>query len=262
MHDRSNATTTRVSVSTAGVQGNDASDTVAISGDGLLIAFESIATNLVAGDAGNVRDIFVRDRSDNSTIRASQTSNGIQSNDDSFIPSLSLDGQYISFHSFGTNYVANDTNDTLDVFVHGFANGAIERVSVSNSGAQGNDRSRAASLSEDGRFVAYSTIATNLVTPDTNSASDVLISDRGGPTSTLVAAVLPSSRSVVVGNAATAFATSSTRTRFRPPAARSRSKTAQLAIFPTRRPTLQPTRRSDCPIRPSQFPATTALRAS
>ncbi len=207
VHDRSNATTARVSVSTAGVQGNDESSTVAISGDGLLIAFESIATNLVAGDTGTVRDIFVRDRSNNTTTRASVTATGTQSDDDSFIPSLSLDGRYISFHSFGTNYVPNDTNGTLDVFVHTLANNANERVSLSNSGVQGNDRSRAASLSEDGRLVAYSTIATNLITPDSNGSSDVLISDRGGPTSTLVAAVLPSSRSVVVGNAATAFAT-------------------------------------------------------
>lgn len=207
LHDRSDASTTRVSVSSAGVPGNEASTAVAISGDGLLIAFESIADNLVPGDVGTTRDIFVRDRSDNSTIRASQTSDGVQSNQDSLNPSLSLDGRYISFDSFADNLVADDTNDTLDVFVHAFLNGANDRVSVSQGGAQGDDGSRASSLSEDARYVAYSTFATNLVTPDGNDASDVLFSDRGGPSSTLVAAVLPSSRSVVVGNAATAFAT-------------------------------------------------------
>src|SRR5262249_44020956 len=53
-----------------------------------------------------------------------------------------------------------------------------ERVSVDSDGTQGNGLSRAAALSADGRYVAFFSVATNLVPDDTNGWSDVFVHDR------------------------------------------------------------------------------------
>src|SRR5438093_412858 len=178
-------TTERVSVASDGTtEGNDASLGSALSADGRFVAFDSAATDLVAGDTNGVSDVFVHDRQTGTTERVSITSDGTQGNGKSgllsfaFPPALSADGRFVAFVSFATNLVAGDTNGATDVFVHDRQTGTTERVSVASDGTQGNAASAGAALSADGRFVAFHSTATNLVAGDTNGKTDVFVHDR------------------------------------------------------------------------------------
>ena len=119
VRDRKLHKTYRVSVSSAGVQGNSASESPAISADGRSVTFDSIASNLVPGDANGYEDVFVRDRKLHRTYLVSVSSAGVQGNSDSFVPSISADGRYVAFNSDASNLVAGDTNGYEDVFVRG-----------------------------------------------------------------------------------------------------------------------------------------------
>src|SRR5438034_301190 len=183
-------TTERVSVASGGTtEGNDTSLGSALSADGRFVAFDSAATDLVAGDTNGVSDVFVHDRQTGTTERVSVASDGAQGNNRSslvtfaFPPALSADGRFVAFDSDATNLVAGDTNGATDVFVHDRQTGATERVSVtSGGGTQGNGNSGGffafPALSTDGRLVAFQSDATNLVAGDTNGATDVFVHDR------------------------------------------------------------------------------------
>jgi hypothetical protein len=112
-------TTERVSLNSAGVEGNLGGFYSSISGDGRFVAFRSNATNLVPGDANALEDLFVRDRLAGMTSLVSVSSAGTQQNDYSVSPSISLDGRFVAFESQATNLVSNDTNGYRDIFVHG-----------------------------------------------------------------------------------------------------------------------------------------------
>lgn len=118
LYDQQTRITTRISVDSNGVQGNNYSLDPSISGNGRYIAFAAGATNLVASDTNGRDDIFVRDLQTATITRASVASNGTQANNTSFAPFISADGQYIVFHAFATNLVLNDTNGVPDVFIH------------------------------------------------------------------------------------------------------------------------------------------------
>ena len=84
-------------------------------------------------------------------------------------------GRYVAFQSWARNLVGGDTNGWQDVFVHDLQSGTTERVSVDSSGAQGNGVSYSRpSISADGRYVAFGSLASNLVEGDTNNALDPL----------------------------------------------------------------------------------------
>jgi Tol biopolymer transport system component len=190
------ATTTRVSVDSQGVQGNANSlYGVAISADGRFVAFASAATNLVAGDTNGFWDVFVRDRSSATTERVNVGTAGVEANGESVtqsfsMPSVSIsaDGRFVAFFSGGSNLVAGDTNLCGDVFVRDRASGTTERVSVTTGGVQGNNQSTGPSISADGRFVAFSSLATNLVAGITISVGDLYVRDRQLGTTKLVSA--------------------------------------------------------------------------
>lgn len=170
-------TTTRVSVSSTGAQGNGDSEVACMSADARFIAFESQASNLVGGDTNLDRDIFVRDRQAGTTTRVSVDSSGAQGDNHSRLPSISADGRYVAFQSDATNLVAGDLNASQDIFVHDLQTGQTRLISVDSLGAQANDDSRDPVISGDGRFVAHYTLATNLVPGDTNGALDVIVHD-------------------------------------------------------------------------------------
>jgi Tol biopolymer transport system component len=126
-------------------------------------------------------DIFVRDRRTGTTERVSVSTLGEETNNSSFVPSISPDGRRVAFYSFATNLVPNDSNDVPDVFVRDLA-GTTTRVSVSSGGEQGNDWStiggvRGPVMSYDGRYVVYLSRASNLVPDDTNGGYDVFLHD-------------------------------------------------------------------------------------
>ena len=178
VRDRQANTTTRVSLSTAGVEANGSSNDSDISADGRFVAFQSSATNLVANDTNNDNDIFVRDLQTNTTTRVSVDSNGVESLDSAGSPSISADGRFVAFHSEASNLVADDTNGNLDVFVHDRLTGSTTRVSLDSNGAQANESSSNAVISADGLAVIFSSLASNLVPNDNNSSRDIFVNQR------------------------------------------------------------------------------------
>lgn len=169
----------RVSVGAAGVEANQDSAFVSgVAGDGQRIAFVSTATNLVSGDTNGVQDVFLRDLGANATVRLSTNAGGTQANLACGAPTLSADGQWVAFSSRASNLVPGDTNGIEDVFVKHVASGAIALASVDSFGAPSNGASRMPSLSADGRYVAFTSLASNLVPGDTNATWDVFVHDR------------------------------------------------------------------------------------
>ena len=170
--------TVRVSTATGGGEGNGSSFVPAISADGRYVAFYSDASNLVAGDTNGARDVFVRDLQTGETTRVSVSSSGAEANGDSFAPVLSSDGRYIAFSSSASNLVDGDTNDANDIFVRDRQTNTTTRVSVGFDGSQANGGSDQPSLSGDGRLVAFTSVASNIVNGDLNNLRDAFVYDR------------------------------------------------------------------------------------
>jgi tricorn protease-like protein len=177
VHDRETNTTTRVSVDSSGNQANDTSYSPQISLDGAFVTFFTRASNLVSGDTNNRHDIFVHNLATQKTERISVGLSGTESNGSSNYPSISGDGRYVSFISSASNLVSNDSNDMDDVFVYDRQTGTTVRVSKATDGTQANDDSYQPSISPDGRFVAFQSYATNLVSGDTNGFRDIFVHD-------------------------------------------------------------------------------------
>ena len=182
VRDRLTGQTTRVSVSSGGAQANSASANPAISDDGRFVAFESGASNLVAGDTNHWIDVFVHDRQTGETERVSTATDGTQSDGNSKYPAISADGRYVAFLGEGSGLVPDDTNNKYDIFVRGRQTGTTTRVNLSSNGEQANDFSGAPSISADGRLVGFNSDATNLVPDDTNASSDSFVHQVTGET--------------------------------------------------------------------------------
>jgi len=189
VRDRVAGATARASVASDGTQSNGLSLAPRISADGTAVVFHSFASNLVTNDTNNVADVFAHDRATGTTTRVSVSSTGAQSTRQSVGAQVSGDGRFVAFDSDATNLVPGDANGRTDVFVHDRVSGATERVSVSTLGGEGNNQSGFVdppSLSFDGRWVAFTSGASNLVPDDTNGRVDVLLRDRQLGTTTRV----------------------------------------------------------------------------
>ena len=173
--DRSEGTLVRASLGTAGAEGNGHSFSATLSADGTIVGFASYATNLVAGDTNKHIDVFVRDRVAETTLRVSLSSEGGQSDGDSQWPRLSADGSRITFESRARNLVAGATLARKDVFLHFRTAGTTLRISQTDSGAGAGEGSAQPVLSSDGRWVAFSSAAANLVAGDDNATEDVFL---------------------------------------------------------------------------------------
>lgn len=178
LRDRVLDITKRISLSSNNNEGNDDSVHPSVSSDGRWISFTSSANNLVANDTNNVKDIFVRDTLLESTVRISVSSSGMQANGESFDSFISSDGRYVAFVSFANNLVPNDINNAYDCFVHDRVTGVTTMVSVSTSGVQSNGFSTYPNISEDNRYVAFTSSATNLMANDNNAKEDIFVHDR------------------------------------------------------------------------------------
>ncbi len=185
------ATTERASVDSAEAQANAHSSLPSISTNGRFVAFQSDASNLVTGDTNEASDIFVRDLSLGTTVRVSLSSDGDQGNAHSVDPDISADGRYVVFESGATNLVAKDLNEASDVFLRDRdtdADGLFDepgavvtnRLSVTTGGVEGNAPSGAPAIDdyEVQRYVAFHSLASNLVADDTNGVFDVFVRDR------------------------------------------------------------------------------------
>jgi uncharacterized repeat protein (TIGR01451 family) len=185
VHDRLTDTTELVSVSSRERQGNADSGLIgvaaypAISGDGRFVAFVSEADNLVSGDRNGVADVFVRDRQLGTTERVSVGSNAVEADGSSKGPAISADGRFVAFHSDAQNLVpgGNPFLFTDQVYIRDRATGTTEIISVNNAGEAGNSLSFQPDISDDGRFVVFSSSADNLV-PGAQFGHQVYLHDR------------------------------------------------------------------------------------
>lgn len=213
VYDRLTRTTELVSraAGTTATTGNGASFSPAISDDGKFIVFQSQATDLVSGqttvNAGQ-SDIFVVDRETKTTTLVSRAAGTTTTtgNNWSRLPKISATGQFITFISIATNLVPSqtDTNGGSDVFVFDQASGFVQLVSraVGTSTSTGNGYSLNPAISGDGNFIAYSSLATNLVSnqSDTNGELDVFVFNRVSGTTQLVSRM--TGKDQTTGNAA------------------------------------------------------------
>jgi cysteine-rich repeat protein len=170
-----------VSVDSNGVMGGSHSNRPAISASGRYVAYQSLADNLVANDHNQGRDVFVHDMTTGATVRVSVNSDGSERPGESRRPSMSADGRFVTFEG--------DDGNITNIYVHDRdtdANGTFDevggtstvRVSVNASGTPGDNDSKLPSISNDGRFVAFQSAATNLVPGDHNRDTDIFVIDR------------------------------------------------------------------------------------
>ena len=180
VHDRQTGFTERISTPVGGGNGNEGSWGPAISDDGRWVAFDSQATNMVAGDINGYSDVFLHDRQTGTTELISKSSQGIQGDTFSAYPAISPDGRYVAYTSRATNLVLGDTNRTYDVFVYDRVEEDVERVSVASDGTEGNRGGfNPVRMSADGRYVAFVSESSNLVSHDGNGTVwDVFVHDR------------------------------------------------------------------------------------
>lgn len=184
--------TVRASVATDNTESNGDSRRPSISADGRFVAFNSGATNLDSNDSNGFGDIFLRDTCQSapagcapSTRRISLANDGSQGNGASGLQSVSPDMRFAAFLSTASNFVSGDTNLNSDYFVRDTCLGAAAgcapstiRASIANDGSQANDLGDLEpSISAEGRFVAFTSHATNLVPADTNARADVFVRD-------------------------------------------------------------------------------------
>ena len=186
LRDRRTHTTRLVSVR-RDVEEDNSVGRPSLSGTGRFVAFASSRATLVRGDTNRARDVFVRDLLTGRFTRVSVAGDGRQADSDSEGPSLSRTGRFVAFVSFADDLVPGDTNQRSDVLLRDRRTGTLRRVSHGPHGAQGNDNSAfflEASVSADGRHVAFESQAGNLVPDDTNRRPDVFVWDaprRSGP---------------------------------------------------------------------------------
>lgn len=177
LHNRVTQETTRINLTIDSTEANYGSYKTVISADGLYAAFRSHASNLV-GDNANGNDIFLVDLTTKAINRVSVNSDGDKGNGGSYEPSISGDGQYVTFHSSASNLVEGDTNDASDIFLYDRVTEETTRMSMATDGTEGNNSSRSPSISADGRYIAFHSYASNLVEGDTNERSDIFLHDR------------------------------------------------------------------------------------
>ncbi len=184
LRDNQNSTTERVSLGTNG-EGNAGGYGGLVSSDGRYVAFSSDSTNLISGDTNAATDVFVRDRTAGTTTRVSVTL-GTPGDGGSYLQSMSSDGRYVVFESDASNLVGGDSNGATDIFVRDTMSATTTRVSVASNGTEGDQGSFDGSISNDGRYVVFTSDARTLDPTDSGLHLDVFVRDRtAGTTSRL-----------------------------------------------------------------------------
>ena len=195
VHDRQTGTTKEMSVGPIWQETNGTSFAPSISSSGRYVAFFSTSSDLESGDTNNATDVFVRDRDTDADevfdeagaastqrVRVDCAYSLCASHISRFVTSISSDGRYVTFPLPDSNLVAGDTNGVDDIFVHDRQMRATQRVNVHGCGTQANGGSLNPRISDDGRFVAFDSAASNLVAGDTNTFRDVFVRNLQGGT--------------------------------------------------------------------------------
>lgn len=183
IRDRNLLTTTRASVQSGGAQYTlgsifaAASYGVRVSDDGRFMVFTGDGTcNITADGLKASENIFLRDTLANTTVLLNITTSGVPGRAMSL--DMTPDGRYLVLYSYQSVFLASDTNGVGDIYVYDRLMGTFELISVSSSDVLSNNWSMSASISDDGRYVAFASSANNLVAGDTNGQTDVFVRDR------------------------------------------------------------------------------------
>jgi Tol biopolymer transport system component len=183
--DRQTGVVRRASTPQGGGWANGSSDAASVSDDGVLVVFQSVASNLVSGDRNGLRDVFLRDMVSGTTTLLSHGATGDPANGASSagLPGVTPDGRAVVITSTASNLVAGDTNQAGDVFVYDRESDTFVLASVGADDAPAKGTSSDPSLSADGRWVAFTSFAPNLVPGDGDGTTDVFVRDlRAGVT--------------------------------------------------------------------------------
>jgi len=170
----------RVSEAAGGGDPNDSSSLFgsAISKNGRYVVYYSYATNIVAGDGNEASDVFLYDAVQGTTTLVSRNAAGTPSNGDSIYPSISANGRFVAYSSTASDLVAGGIGGNYDVYVYDTRTGTTSKASPGIDSAKAGGGCFRAAVSNSGRWVAFDSLAANLVPGDTNGAVDVFLFDR------------------------------------------------------------------------------------
>jgi Tol biopolymer transport system component len=177
VYERTSTRLQRVSVASDGSQADGPSSVAAISASGRYVVFESLASNLSAGDSNGRLDVFLRDMHTAQTVRITVAADGSQLPEGGHSPAISGDGRWVAFVSESAGVVGDDTNGVADVFVWDREAGELRCISRALDGMPGNEASDGVAIARNGSHMAFGSLASNLVPGDTNRAADVFVYD-------------------------------------------------------------------------------------
>ena len=187
-YDRQTDTWTCATLTSMGVAADSFSFRMDLSPNGGYVAVASYATNMVPGDTNGKADIFLCGVDTGTVELVSVDADGELADGHSYTPVISNGGQYVAFVTSATDLVPGDTNGVYDVMLRDTVNDTTTRISVGPGGIETDDKSGVDSaaalkygldISDDGRYVAYISLATNLTsTADTNPLADAFVYDR------------------------------------------------------------------------------------
>ncbi len=188
LHDRSSGATTLLSRLPDGSAYPGEATRPQLSLDGQFVVFQARGPTLDPDVpvSPTLRQIYLLDRAGGRITLISRGADGRPGDGDSSDPVLSGDGRWIAYRSEASNLVAGDTNGVADIFLHDRATGETRRVSVASTGVQANRASWSPVLSLDGRYVAFISAATNLVSGDGNGVADLFLHDHRARHTSLV----------------------------------------------------------------------------
>lgn len=161
---------------TAGAQGDAGSYNPYISSDGQFVVFESDAQNLGGTDSGVGRDIYLRDRVNDTTVKITSDFLSGEATGHSYHPSVSDDGAYVVYHSSSTDLTSGtDANGTTtDIYITEVATGETRRLNIALGGTQdGTIGAYSPRISEDGHKIFFHSFSSTLVPADGNGTTDL-----------------------------------------------------------------------------------------
>jgi hypothetical protein len=185
VYERSSQTVALVSGNMSGTgEGNSESFSPSISRDGTFITYVSSSTDLVSDldNNGSTQDVFLTVRPVGLTLLVSHNqANSGSGNNSSTNPAISADGSYIAFESNASDLAGNDINGTRDIYLYTRSSAAVQLLSQTSTGFSGNSSSSSPRISSNGRFVTFTSNASDLAANDANGTADIFVFDRSSP---------------------------------------------------------------------------------
>ena len=178
--DMTTGVTELINVGVGGADPDSSAGAPSVSADGRFVVYTSNASNLVPGDVNGKQDIFLHDRQTGATDLISISTLGVQANSECWDPAVSADGRYVVFNTIASSLVAGDTNIYPDIFLRDRVTGQTTKITQSHDGSGANNQSDNASLSDDGRYIAFRSWASNLQGPPAGGSNwlDAFVIDR------------------------------------------------------------------------------------